>query len=360
MKSLQQVHASLERFRTAFWDRRITDRPPVAVFNDRLLLPIHYLKTALPGNPILPEHVRMEHIYSDYDFDDLTRRVYSDDWLPFSAAWRAVPWLEAICGCPVRYSSGSLAAQPFLEDSKMAGDEPLRLCSDWLSILADQTSRLVLTSPDDCWVSPSILRGPSDVLAAMRGLESFMCDLFDRPSRVETFAAAINDLLGRVLMDHFALVNPKLGGYGHIYGYWAPDKTFVLQEDIMGLAGSSFYRQYFFRLNQALVKQMGGCVFFHMHSTGLQHYQDVLQIRDLAGIQLTVEAKGPHLTDLVPVLQNILHHSRLILFVDGFFNELDYVLNSIPLDGLYLLVSDKFVKSENEFERLVIRLWPKA
>jgi hypothetical protein len=34
---------------------------------------------------------------------------------------------------------------------------------------------------------------------------------------------------------HYSLLRPKLAGFGHIFGYWAPGKTVVIQEDAMGM-----------------------------------------------------------------------------------------------------------------------------
>ena len=57
------------------------------------------------------------------------------------------------------------------------------------------------------------------MLAALRGLTGFCCDLYDAPDVVDRAAGRINQLLIRALDQHFALVPSKRGGYGHIFGY---------------------------------------------------------------------------------------------------------------------------------------------
>lgn len=357
MKTREQLLQSIKRFQTAFWGKRIIDRPPVSIFSDRLLLPINYLKRDFNKSYILHNDINTNLIYTDYEYESLKRVIFSDDWIPFSSPWRAIPWLEAICGCTVQYSSGSFAPKAFVDSLEKLQEIMIPLSKQWLQCMVQQTKELIMTFPSDCWVSPSILRGPSDVFAAMRGFEPFVLDLYNNSQVVENVAAQINALFLQTLELHFSIVEPKFDGYGHIYGYWAPQKTIVIQEDMMSMCAPQVYRDIFRKYNSAIVQGLGPCVFFHLHSTGFQHYKDVLQIPELAGLELTVEANGPPLLELVPVLGEILRDSRLILFIDGYFDDLPETLKRIPHEGLYLLVSDKFIKSEEEYQKFVKDNW---
>jgi hypothetical protein len=89
----------------------------------------------------------------------------------------------------------------------------------------------------------------------------------------------------------------------------------------------------------------------------MQHWRDVLAIRGLAGLQLTVEANGPPLVDLVPMLREILEQSRLILFVDHGFEHLSSALRQLPAAGLYLLLRDDQVRNNEEFRSFVKAHW---
>ena len=207
-------------------------------------------------------------------------------------------------------------------------------------------------------MSPSILRGHSDVLAALRGVNSFFLDLYDAPDLVAVALERVGSLTRDVLDMHFGLVPPKLDGYGYIYGYWAPGPTVTIQEDMMGLASPDLFRDLFLDHEVRLVEHLGPCTFFHIHSTGYAHYHRILEIPGLAGIQLTVEANGPSLRSLIPVMQEILERTRLVLFVDAYFDELSEVAGQLPRDGLYVMASDKFVESEKAYRELLARAWP--
>jgi len=84
----------------------------------------------------------------------------------------------------------------------------------------------------------------------------------------------------------------------------------------------------------------------------------ILETPGLAGIQLTVKANRPSPRSLIPVMQEILERTRLILFVDAYFDELSEVAGQLPHDGLYVMASDKFVESEEAYRELLAHAWP--
>ena len=120
---------------------------------------------------------------------------------------------------------------------------------------------------------------------------------------------------------HYSIVQPKLGGYAHIFGYWAPGKTIAIREDVMGMCHPSMYRDIFMPINAKVCSSYGSIVLFHLHATGWKHYRHVLSIPGIAGLEMVVESTGPTLRDLVPVFREILEESRLIVHVGGAFAE---------------------------------------
>ena len=185
----------------------------------------------------------------------------------------------------------------------------------------------------------------------MRGQDKFFYDLYDGIEAIDHAAGRVNRLLLDLLDWHFSAIAPKQGGFGHIYGYWAPGPTVVIQEDVLGLCAPAIYREVFAKYNAQAVEHLGQHVLFHLHSTGLAHWRDVLAIPGLAGLQLTVEANGPPLAKLVPVLREVLERSRLILFVDHGFDQLAAVLRQLPTAGLYLLLRDDNIRDDAAFRQ---------
>jgi hypothetical protein len=352
MKTSEQLLSTIDRFRRGFWLRERVDRPPIGVVPARTWLPIGYLKRPFEGTHVRPEDLSRELIRTDDEDAAIERRVFSDDWLPYRAAWRAVPWLEAICGCAVRYATGSLAPEPCAGSAAELAEMRPPVDAGWWDALAGQTALLAEDLPEDVFLCPSILRGLSDVLAAMRGLTNFYLDLHDNPRAVAAAAEAVNGLLLAALERHFVAVGPKWGGYGNIYGHWSPGPCYVIQEDVCGMASPRVYRGIFAPLNAEAVRRLGPLTMFHLHSSGMRHWRDVLALPGLGGIEVTVEAVGPDLRELAPTLREIAERSRLMLFVDEHFEQLGEVLAGLPREGVYVIVSDRYVGGEEEFAQV--------
>lgn len=359
MKELVRLEASIDRYQRGFWNRQAVDRPPLLVQPDRAWLPMNYLRAPLSTGEFQPQDISGELVRTDYEDAALHRAVTIDDWMPWSAAWRAVPWLEAISGCSVFAAQGSLAPGPWARTFDDLEHLEEHRSQAWFDRLGELTAELVATAPADCFISPSIWRGPADVLAAGRDLTTFYLDLFDEPERLAAAAMAVTDQHIEVLGRHFSKVDPHaLGGYGHIYGYWSPGPTTVIQDDVLGMCAPATFREIFLPPAAKVVESVGPNVLFHLHSTGFAHYRDVLDIPGLGGVQITVEPIGPTLEAMLPALREILERSRLLLMIDSHFDELVPLLRQLPTDGLCVTVNDRFVSSDDAFRDLVSAAWP--
>jgi hypothetical protein len=357
MKTHAQLSESVQRFQESFWDRKRTDRPPVGIYDEGIYLPINFLRRPFPRPTVCPEDVSGDLVATEYEYSSAHRAVSCDDYMPFSAPWRGIPWLEAVCGCPVRYSEGSLAPGHFVESADDLAHLPIPAPNAWLNCMRREIQRLEAQAAPDCWISPSILRGPSDALAAMRGMTDFFLDLNDNPQAVERAASHVNQVLIMEIDTHYSLVQPKLGGYVHIFGYWAPGKTIMLQEDALGMCSPSIYRDIFMQFNAEIVRHLGPHVLFHLHSTGCKHYTHVLNVPGIAGLELTLETIGPTLQDLVPVLREILEKTRLILQVSTGFEHLREALRKLPREGLFIVIPSKYIPSDQAFREFIKANW---
>jgi hypothetical protein len=357
MRTQAQLLETIQRFEESFWARKGTARPPVGIYDEGIFLPIQFLRRPFTRPVVRPEDVNGELVASEYEYGFENRAVSCDDFTAFAAPWRGIPWLEAACGCPVRYSEGSLAPVHFVERADQLDGLPIPAASGWLDCQRRETERLAAQAPADCWVSPSILRGPSDALAAMRGMTDFFLDLHDHPAEIARIASRVNEVLISQIDLHYSIVQPKLGGYGHIFGYWAPGKTIMLQEDALGMCSPSVYRDIFMPLNAAIVRHLGAHVFFHLHTTGYQHYRHVLDIPGIAGLEMTLETIGPTLRDLAPVLREILERTRLIVHLCTGFEYLPEVLRKLPRAGLFLVLPSKYIPNDAAFREFVSANW---
>ena len=358
MKTQDQVIESIERFRESFWNRKHTSRPPVGIYDENPSLPINFLRQPFTRPTVRPEDLNGDFVATEYEYSFAKRAVISDDFMAFAAPWRGIPWLEAVCGCDVRYSEGSLAPAHFVESLEELEQIPIPAPNGWLDCMRRETQRIAASAPPECWVSPSILRGTSDVLAAMRGMTEFFLDLHDNPQAVHKAASRVNLAVLKAIDIHYSLVQPKLGGYGHLFGHWAPSRTFMLQEDALGMCSPAVYREIFMPLNEAIVKHLGSSVFFHFHSTGHQHFTHVINLPGIAGLQMSMESIGPTLLDMVPVFQQILGKTRLMLQVCTGFEYLPEALRQLPHEGLYIIIPSKYIPTDSAFREFIRANFP--
>jgi hypothetical protein len=109
---------------------------------------------------------------------------------------------------------------------------------------------------------------------------------------------------------------------------------------------------------------VGGCptnISVGTRRLGMRSADDVLAARvanpGLAGLEITVEANGPSLQSMLPMLHEILERTRLILFVDDHFEELANMIGQLPSEGLYLIISDKFINTEQDYSAFITAHW---
>jgi hypothetical protein len=131
----------------------------------------------------------------------------------------------------------------------------------------------------------------------------------------------------------------------------------VLQEDALGMCSPSIYRDIFMQFNAAIVKHLGPHVFFHLHTTGYQHYKHALNIPGIAGLEMTMETIGPTLRDLVPVFREILERTRLIIHLCTGFEYLPEVLRKLPREGFYIAIPSKYISTDDAFREFVSAHW---
>ena len=353
MRSEAQLSESRERFARGFWAKERLDRPAVAVTSPGQWLPMEYLQAPLTEVRLRPTDVSGVARQTDVAYDQAHRRVWCDDWIPYNAPWRAVPWLEAICGCGVHVGGGAMSPLACVDSAAALAGAVLPARADWLASLWQETAQAQQATGAGAYVSPTILRGVSDVLAAMRGLTEFYCDVLTEPGAIGRAAELVNDVLIEVLKGHFSRVGDAGAGYGNVYGYWSPGPTVVLQEDALGMCSPATYAEMFAPLTAAVVAALGEQVLFHLHSTGCGHWREVLAVPALAGLELTLEANGPEPVALEPMLREILEQHRLILFIDGYFEESLALLRRLPREGLYVIVSSRDVPDEGAWRRLL-------
>ncbi len=278
--------------RRVFWDKRSGERPPVGVVNPEVLSAGQVSPRGLDADHSGAGRPDAELAATDYEFVYARPKATCDDGMPFTAAWRAIPWLEAACGiCGSTQAAGSLApARPLHRAIGRLGQRArsrppavarpigVRGAARWSPRRCG-----LLDQPDD----PSRAGGRAGRDA---GLKRVLLRPAQRFAGGPPRASRVNQLLLTTLERHFRAFPPKLGGYGHVFGYFGarPDDRhpgrrarFLFAGDVAQGALPAAGRR----------GDRGGAApygLFHLHSTGCRHWRNVLSIPHLAGLQLVV------------------------------------------------------------------------
>lgn len=267
----------------------------------------------------------------------LDRALCSDVIQPFTPAF-GIPWVEAIAGSPILVHPGTLWAGPCLDD--YADRPPIKFDpgNPWLRKLIEFTEALVATSNGRFPVALPQMRGPLDVLAALRTSEGMALDLIERPEAVRTVLGELTDLWIGIAEAVLEVIPPFAGGYCTRMKMWAPGRAVTPQNDASSLISPQMYEEYLLPLDRRIVSRFPYHS-FHLHSTEHHQIDGLLTLENLTAIQLTLEHTlgGPSLEVTLPAAARVLQ-SKPLLLVALDVETAETCLAELPSAGLCLTI----------------------
>jgi hypothetical protein len=355
---------TLERQR-AFWNRAETDRP---VWGINLGFFVHEafprVMARLQPGPVRPADIPLAEFLQDCDARAAAQRELGD--FPCTCApFPGIPWLEAVAGCPIMASPSSFWAEPCLRDWGTWRWDQSVLENAWTQKLLELMQALVDHSAERYRVSPTLMRGPADMLAAMRGPTQFPLDLIDSPELVVPALEECAAIWQQVAHAQLERIPPSPEGYIALdlaLRTWAPDKILWLQEDAMSLLSPTLYRKYVWPIDAQLAMQFP-CIAFHLHGSVLWAIDDVIRLPGVDVVELNLEAVACDLEGTFAGWQKIRAQKPLVIwrmYADDFAVWLARVARELPATGLAIQVSvrnldearkvhDEFLKHDNHW-----------
>lgn len=331
----------LQRHR-AFSKMEPTDRPLVGNFLFGYFMHEQYphLVKAIPEGPITPDDINVDLFLQDCE------RLYQayvelDDDYPFvGGPFYGVPWMEAIMGGQIISSPTSMWVEPVIEDwNAWHRKHPSLESNRWAQKLLELMEAVVTHSNGRYPVGPTLMRGPGDILSALRGPDVLPLEYYDRPEEVKRAAQLCADVWIEVGMAQLALM--PTSSTGNMVGcsglrVWAPDKVIWLQEDVLSLTSPRFYRELYLPEDRRIAKEFPWLA-FHIHGTVLWALDDLLSVPEVYALQTSYEPLVD-LEDAFPYWKKIQGQKPTVLWIDyrrpGFWSTVDRILNEIPPAGL--------------------------
>jgi hypothetical protein len=183
------------------------------------------------------------------------------------------------------------------------------------------------------------MRGPLDVLAALRTPQQMGIDLIEQPDAVGKILAELTELWIGVAGAVLAEIPPFHGGYCSRMRMWASGPAITPQNDISTLLSPRMYRRLVLPTDERIVAAFPySC--FHMHGSEAHQTDNLLALERLTAIQFTLEHTlgGPSLEQTLPVLHRILARKPLIVAALDVASA-ERCLAELPAAGLCLTIA---------------------
>ncbi|RPI53634.1 MAG: hypothetical protein EHM56_07065 [Chloroflexi bacterium] len=328
----------LDRHR-AFLRREPVDRPLIGSWLFGFFVHQQYpsVAAAMQPGPIQPDDIPIDLFLQDVDALWAAYTELDDDY-PFSmGAFYGVPWLEAIMGCPVFFSGTNMYSRPCIFDWKEnTWHRPTR-DNPWMQKLLEFLAALVKHSDGRFPCGPTLMRGPADICAAMRGGTELALDLYDHPEHVRRLAELCTDVWIEVGKAQLALVPQSDNGY--MIGCaglrcWMPEKGIWLQDDAIALLSPRFYRAFFLPQVQRIAVEFPA-VAFHLHGNTLWPVELILSVEGIDVLELNYDVGVCVLEDVIGAWRKIQERGLpLLAFADVTLDELRHILATLSPIGL--------------------------
>lgn len=303
--------------------------------------PLHRFRGAstLPKGLYGPDDLYIDAYMADYDRIYQQHAACPGDLVWSASAFWGVPWMEAAVGCSVEadHTTGSSRSHPVAADAwptipEYSPDIPwVARCLEMVRAVSDHAAGRYP-------VGVSLMRGVSDVLAALLGLDRTIFTMLDRPARIHELAERITNFwiaFGHAQLD----ASPRYEeGYGSfLYNLWAPGRCIWLQEDAAALLSPPLFKEFILPYDRRIAEAFDYC-FLHMHPARYIPHQPLLD-SELAVLELHIDAGGPSAHDLLPVYREILAQKPLLVWGDIGQEDLAVFANDLAPKGLALQIA---------------------
>jgi hypothetical protein len=294
----------------------------------------------LRGKPALaPDDLQAKEFLPDYEGVVALWDGVEDDMIRGVAPIPPFPWLEAMLGCRVQIGDESVWAE---EGGFDYADLPRVDFSDenpWRRKYLEFVATLKGHFGERVPVGQPILRGPSDMIAAMRGSSEMIFDFYDRPDDFRRLAERCTEFAIGLVRAQQAITGPFTGGYLiEQLGIWAPDRLARLQEDSSALFSPDLYTTLLQPWDRRMAEAFPYAA-IHLHSSSLFLLDRILDIESLGCIQINKDVGNTAIAEMMPSFRLVQSRHRSLLIRGKLdLDDLALFRTHLSPNGLYLQI----------------------
>lgn len=228
--------------------------------------------------------------------------------------------------------------------------------SHWINYYMESVAVAKELAKDICMVTVPAVFNNLDTLAAIRGNESLLIDLIERPDWVRDWLAAIC----RAELDAFRIFHENVrspdGANGYIaFSNWGPGKTATLQCDFSCMISRDMFDEFVIPVLEEQCRRLDYSVYHLDGTTAMHHLDSLLTIKDLDAIEWTPEPGFPQGGDpsWYDLYRRILKAGKSVEMVNVKPEEIRPIFESLGTDGLYICARAENPEQVEQLEKEV-------
>jgi len=291
----------------------------------------------------------------------LARSLFPADILPTAITDLGPGSLALFCGAKPGFATDTVWFHPCIEtESTPENLPPLRFDenNDWWRRTEKIIRRCATLADGKYLVSCPDLVENIDVLSSVRGAQTLLFDMVERPEWVEQKIHEINEVWFAAYQRIYDLIklDDASSAFGAFY-LWGPGKTAKVQCDASAMFSPKMYRRFVMPALTAQCEWLDHSM-YHLDGTqAILHLETLLQIEPLDAIEWTPQAgieTGGH-KRWYEMYRRILGAGKSIQVVNVEPDEVLPLLDAIGPNGVYILIQ---FKSEREVEQVLKSVQP--
>ena len=341
------ISPEIQRRYTAFWDRSATDRACAYMHGS-------------DGSPAFKAPVDANHKWEDIP-ERLERSIYEGAHTRYFAEGFPSVFVNFGPGCLTACIGGSYKPAPntvwfenqpfFVENWENRVKPRLDPDSRMYKMIEELSDGLLLHKNELC-TSITDMGGTYDIIAALRGTENLLYDLYDNPDEVK----ALRDEIAPIWRDYFLAHSKRLiaeqGGHSSWMPIWSDKSYYPLQCDFCAMLSPKMFGEFILPDLKEQTELMDRAI-YHLDGPGeLPHVDMLLSLPRLNAIQWTSGAGNAPLWDKCwfELYRRIQAAGKGIVLLGFDRNHLEELLSNVSQRGLYI---DMYVADEQEARELI-------
>ncbi len=303
---------------------------------------------------ILPEDINPNDFVEEQQrYLELSGKI-SDDICRSAMPLPSIPWMEAILGCPVISSGSHLSCEKIIANAESFPKVNIDTDNPWIKKYLEFIEVYENSFNGKYPVAQSVLRGPSDLVSALMGVENSSLALLMQPEAMHSLLDYVSTRFEQFLKLQLLALSKFQGGYviGQ-YEIWAPEPVIRIQEDASVVYSPELYEKFLKPIDERIAG-LSNYTLIHLHSPSLVLIDKFLEVPQIRAFQITKDQGGVKIEDMIPGLIKIQKAGKPLILKGQFDkNDLDIIHRNISTSGFCI---QPVVRNLDEAQELLPRI----